>query len=44
MVGAKNAQFGLDGFSFANAGKIQNKIWGLARGMGYSDYFQNFKA
>ena len=43
MVGAKDAQFGLEGFSFANAGEIQKKIWGLARGMGYSDYFQNFK-
>ena len=42
MVGAKDAQFGKEGYSVRNAGFVLEKIWALAQGMGYSDYFQNF--
>jgi len=42
MVGAKDAQFGKEGFSVNNAGAVLEKIWALAQGMGYTDFFQNF--
>ena len=43
MVGAKDAQFGREGYSEAWAKPVLDKIWGLAQGMGYTDFFQNFK-
>lgn len=39
MVGAKNARFGLEGVSRAYAPQIQDKLWNMARGMGYGMYF-----
>lgn len=42
MVGAKDAQFGKEGYSVQRAGAVLEKIWALAQGMGYSDFFQNF--
>lgn len=39
MVGAKNPRFGKDQYSKQYAGKIQDKIWTLARNMGYTDMF-----
>ena len=44
MVGAKDAQFGKEGYSRTRAGVQLEKIWALAKGMGYSDYFQDFDA
>ena len=43
MVGAKDAQFGKEGYSVAYAGAVVEKVWGLAQGMGYSDFFRDFK-
>ena len=39
MVGAKNPRFGKDGVSRYYAPKVLNKVWKLARTMGYSDMF-----
>jgi Zn-dependent M28 family amino/carboxypeptidase len=41
MVGAKNAQFGQEGYSKQNAPMQVEKIWALAQSMGYNNYFQN---
>ena len=39
MVGSKNARFAKDRVSARYAGDVQNKIWRLAKSMGYSDLF-----
>jgi glutaminyl-peptide cyclotransferase len=39
MVGARNPHFGKDLISKQYAGVIQDKVWSLAHGMGYSDMF-----
>lgn len=39
MVGAKGAQFPLEGHSYDNAPGIQAKIWNIARELGYADVF-----
>ncbi|MGA0231376.1 MAG: M28 family peptidase [Saprospiraceae bacterium] len=39
MVGGKNPRFGMDAVSLYYAPKVMNKIWKLARIMGYSDMF-----
>jgi hypothetical protein len=39
MVGAKNAQFMLEGFSKQYAGDKQANIWDIANRLGYSSYF-----
>jgi hypothetical protein len=44
MVGAKNARFPKEGFSAQMAPSLQDKIWKLAQGMGYTNYFVNAKA
>jgi glutaminyl-peptide cyclotransferase len=41
MVGAKNARFPKEGFSMQIAPSLVNKIWKMAQGMGYSNYFTN---
>jgi len=41
MVGAKNARFAIEGTSATYAPNIVKKVWNLARGMGYSDYFSD---
>lgn len=41
MVGTKNPRFGKDGTSKQFASKIQDKVWKLARQMGYSNMFVN---
>lgn len=41
MVGAKNAQFGNEGYSKQQAPMQLAKIWSLAQSMGYNNYFQN---
>ncbi len=43
MVGAKDAQFGYENFTLVNAERELKKIWSLAQGMGYTDYFQNYE-
>lgn len=43
MVGGKNPRFGKDGVSMYYAPKVMNKIWKLARTMGYSDMFVDEK-
>jgi glutaminyl-peptide cyclotransferase len=40
MVGAKGAQFPLEGFSKSYAGDVQTKVWDIANRIGYSDYFR----
>lgn len=40
MVGAKNAVFGYEGYSKANANIPMEKVWNLAATMGYGNYFQ----
>ena len=42
MVGSKDAQFGYENYSLVNAGNELMKIWKLAQGMGYSDFFQDY--
>lgn len=42
MVGSKDAQFGYENFSLVNAEYHLKKIWKLAQGMGYSDFFQDY--
>lgn len=39
MVGAKGAQFKVEGFSYSYAPNLVNKIWTLANRMGKSNYF-----
>lgn len=39
MVGAKNARFPIEGTSAKYAPNAVRKIWKLAQGMGYGDYF-----
>ena len=39
MVGAKNAQFTMEGISMEYAGDIVKKVWNTAAQAGYSDYF-----
>ena len=39
MVGAKDAQFGYEAVSANYAPQVMKKIWALARGMGYGDFF-----
>lgn len=43
MVGSKDAQFGYEEISTYFAPEVMKKIWGLARGMGYTDFFINEK-
>lgn len=40
MVGARGAQFPLEGISAQVAGDVQQKIWQAASNAGYSSYFQ----
>lgn len=44
MVGAKDAQFGYENFTLVNAERELKKIWKLAQGMGYTDYFQDYNS
>lgn len=39
MVGARNARFPKEGYSRQMAGPLQDKIWKLAKSMGYGNYF-----
>jgi hypothetical protein len=39
MVGAKNAQFRYEGYSYQMAKKILDKVWRQGVGLGYSQYF-----
>lgn len=39
MVGAKNAQFTMEGSSMEYAGDVVKKVWNIAAQAGYSDYF-----
>ncbi len=39
MVGSKNARFPIEGTSARYAPNIVRKVWRLAQGMGYGDYF-----
>ena len=39
MVGSKDAQFPQEGNSRRYAPKVVNKVWGLAKKLGYSNYF-----
>ncbi|HTM66938.1 MAG TPA: M28 family peptidase, partial [Flavipsychrobacter sp.] len=39
MVGAKNAQFPLEGISSKYAGRVQQQVWQAANTAGYSSYF-----
>jgi len=39
MVGAKNAEFGKEGYSQQSASKYLNKIWEMAKKMSYGNYF-----
>ena len=41
MVGSEGAVFGREGYSHQNAKKYQDKIWTLAKRMGYSDFFRD---
>lgn len=41
MVGSKGASFGLEEYSYVNARPYQEKIWTLAKRMGYSDFFKD---
>ena len=41
MVGARGARFPKEYFSMQYAPQIVNKVWKLAQGMGYSNYFVN---
>jgi len=43
MVGAKNPRFGRDDFSMGFAPIVMNKVWKLAKTMGYSDMFTDNK-
>jgi len=39
MVGAKNARFPREGLSMLYAGEIVNKVWSIAKMLGYGQYF-----
>ncbi|MEL6923301.1 MAG: M28 family peptidase [Bacteroidota bacterium] len=39
MVGAKNARFPKEGYSRQFAPQVVKKVWGLAKKLGYSNYF-----
>lgn len=39
MVGARNAQFRMEGFSNENASYVVEKVWKAAASLGYSNYF-----
>jgi len=39
LVGAKNAEFGKEEVSMQVASSLMNKVWDLAKKMGYSNYF-----
>ncbi len=39
MVGAPAARFGFDDVSYERAGDVLQKVWGLAKEMGYGQYF-----
>lgn len=41
MVGSKNPRFGLEGYSMRFNPNLVSKVWRLAQGMGYSNYFVN---
>ena len=41
MVGSEGAVFGREGYSNQNAKQYQDKIWTLAKRMGYSDFFRD---
>lgn len=41
MVGAKNARFPIEGTSARYAPNVVRKVWRLAQGMGYGDYFSS---
>ncbi len=41
MVGAYGAKFPLEGYSYTNAPKVQQRIWGIAHDLGYADLFPN---
>ncbi len=44
MVGAKGAQFPLEGFSMQYAPDIQQRVWNIGNKLGYSAYFSYNKA
>ena len=44
MVGSEKAAFGKEEYSRQLAPELQDKVWTLAKNMGYSDYFQEFYA
>ena len=44
MVGSDKATFGKEDYSKYYAPQLQNKIWTLAKRMGYSDLFQDYNA
>jgi len=44
MVGAKGAQFPLEGFSQHYAPDVQRRIWDIGNRLGYSDYFRYTQA
>ena len=41
MVGSKDARFGREQFSVRYAPQVVDKVWNLAQGMGYTNYFVN---
>ncbi len=41
MVGSKGAVFGREEYSYVNARDVQDKVWTLAKRMGYSDFFRD---
>lgn len=43
MVGSKGARFTKEGVSMYFAPQVMNKVWKLAKGMGYSNYFVDEK-
>lgn len=43
MVGSKNARFAKEGYSMQAAPSVMNKVWKLAKAMGYSNYFKDEK-
>ena len=43
MAGAKNARFTKDGTSMQFAPNVMNKVWKLAQGMGYGNWFVDLK-
>ncbi len=44
MVGSDKAAFGKEEYSRQLAPELQDKVWDLAKSMGYSDFFQDFYA